>query len=114
MFNPDEFWQLAQELLGDVNAPEVRCRTAANRAYYAFFLVARDRLSIGLAQNASDHGRVLFELRRRGRHRLADALASPRRLREQADYNLISQVSRSDVVDLMEDSESQYQNANRL
>ncbi len=71
-------------------------------------------MGIHLVQNASDHGRVLFELRRRGRHRLADALASLRRLREQADYDLTTVVERDNVLELLEDVEPDYQSAKRL
>ncbi len=114
MFDADEFWLLARELLRDARAGEGHCHTAASRAYYAFFLIARDHLRLPLAHNASDHVRVLFELRRRGRIRLANDLASLRRLRELADYDRTIVVNRSDVMELLEDVEAQYQQVKRL
>lgn len=112
MFNPDDFWQFAVSLLAQQDAPEGHCRTAASRAYYAFFLTIRDRLAgFHLRHDASDHGRVLEELRRRNRSALAAALRDLRQLRDLADYDTANPVTCLQVLGMMTRNESAYQNA---
>ncbi|MBI2170481.1 MAG: hypothetical protein HYU30_00445 [Chloroflexi bacterium] len=115
MFNPDDFWQLAVSLLGQESVPESHCRTAASRAYYAFFLTVRDQMpSFQPQHNAADHGRVMAELRRRNRGALAEALRRLRTMRETADYNLGVSVTQFQVDRIMTLTAVQYQNAKRL
>jgi uncharacterized protein (UPF0332 family) len=115
MFNPDEYWQLAKALIEQDAGAEAHHRTAASRAYYALFLTLRERLSgFEVRHNASDHGRVVVELRRRNRGPLADALASLRGLREAADYDLNVTVTMSQVTNVIRLAEIHYDNAKRL
>jgi len=92
MFNPDLFWNLAESLLQSQNADECKCRTAANRAYYAFLLTLRLSLEtkhkISFRHDANDHSEIVRILQSRNRDALAEALRSLLRLRETADYEL--------------------------
>ncbi|MBI4339114.1 MAG: hypothetical protein HY680_04080 [Chloroflexi bacterium] len=114
MFDPDDFWQLVQALVATPTPSEAASRTAASRAYYALYLTVRERLGLPTAGEAADHGRVLAELRNRGRWRLAQAMGSLRRLRNQADYDLDTSITRSIVADAISHTESYYQSAKRL
>lgn len=43
-FNPEGFFRFASSIIRDSNASEAALRSAISRAYYAVYLVARDRL----------------------------------------------------------------------
>jgi hypothetical protein len=43
-FNPEQFFKFAAAIVGDVNANEAALRSAISRAYYATFLVSREKL----------------------------------------------------------------------
>lgn len=80
-FNPLEFLQLANQLAASTD--EANLRTAVNRAYYALFLLARDKLSI---TDTSGVHRLVVKVIKRRNNALADQLGSLKRLREVADY----------------------------
>lgn len=63
-FDPELFWRLANELTQNPT-DEARLRTAVGRAYYAIFLIARDRMRF---PDTTSHGEVISQLRivRRG------------------------------------------------
>ena len=85
-FDPLEFLALARTLT-DLGDNEANLRTAVGRAYYAVFLVARQRTGVSTASGTA-HGDVVRALRARDRA-LADQLGRPRRLRNVADYELV-------------------------
>lgn len=82
-FNPALFLTLAREL--SATAEERYIRTAVGRAYYTAFLIARDNLHVVVQKDV--HTEVIRVLRGRNRG-WADQLASLRRLRVAADYEL--------------------------
>jgi len=43
-FDPEQFFKFATVIVGDANANEAALRSAISRAYYATFLVSRERL----------------------------------------------------------------------
>ena len=81
-FDPREFLALG-ESLASRETNEAGFRNAVGRAYYAVFLIARDRLRVTGRRNI--HQRVIGELRRADRT-AADQLARLRELRGLADY----------------------------
>jgi hypothetical protein len=85
-FDPLEFLALARTLT-DLGENEANLRTAVGRAYYAVFLVARQRTGVSAA-SGSAHGDVVRALSAHDRA-LADQLGRLRRLRNVADYELV-------------------------
>ena len=115
MFDPHSFWTFAQGLLG--SADECRCRVAAGRAYYAFFLTVRERLKgmgVVFREEAGDHGKALEALRQQHKYPIADTLGSLYRLRETADYVLEESVTTEQVEYAMENASIQYELAKVL
>lgn len=84
-FDPAEFLRVAFALATE-DADEAELRTAVGRAYYALFLIARDKL--GVVTTEKVHGEVIRVLTRRQR-RLGDQLFSLFNLRQAADYELV-------------------------
>ncbi len=85
--DPLTFLTLAQELARR-DQKEATLRTAVNRAYYALFLIARDKTGVKGTRNI--HMRVIQAVRRRRGYRsTGDQLDALRRLRTIADYQLL-------------------------
>lgn len=81
------FLRLARNL-ADRDGDEAEFRTALGRAYYALFLIAREKTAISGRRNV--HNRVINALRQRRTYRVAaDQLDVLRRLRVVADYELL-------------------------
>ena len=117
MFDPDNFWNHALQLLSQPGVDECSARVAAGRAYYAFFLTVRNRLQnqgVTFRKDARAHTEVTRELRRRHRTPMEEALKSLYRERENADYQLENEVTGSQVSYLMDASESPYLQAKTL
>jgi hypothetical protein len=86
--NPVLFLKLAKEL-ADGTAEDVKLRTAVSRAYYACFLVARDKTGVNPFEN-SIHTTVIKELKKRRSYwATASQLDTMRRLRTVADYEML-------------------------
>lgn len=86
-FDPLAFLTVARELVL-LDKAEARLRTAVGRAYYALFLIARERT--GIRGRRDVHKRVISAVRRRRGYRsTADQLDALRRLRVVADYQLL-------------------------
>ncbi len=86
-FNPLAFLDIAREL-GNGDREEAKLRTAVGRAYYALFLIARDKT--GITGRRAVHTRVINALKKRKNYRsTADQLDALRRLRTVADYELL-------------------------
>ena len=85
-FEPTEFLRVAYALATE-DADEAALRTAVGRAYYALFLIARDKL--GVVTTEKVHGEVIGILNRRNRTRIANQLSSLLNLRLAADYQLV-------------------------
>lgn len=67
---------------------ECYLRSATNRAYYSMFLIARE--VCGITGHDDVHSRTISALRgQTGAYGLADVLDSLRKLRVEADYNLL-------------------------
>lgn len=82
--DPLAFLELARELAdGD---DEARLRTAVGRAYYALFLVGREKSGVRVKKDV--HKAVVNAVKKRHRS-LGDQLDSLRRLRIVADYELL-------------------------
>jgi|GEM_PF-2144509 hypothetical protein len=115
MFDPDEFWQFAVDLLDGDDPNECEARVAAGRAYYAFFLTLRSSLERQLPGTfrggAGDHSQAVRLLRERNRHPLAATLRGLYRLRELTDYDLESETSPARISYEITRAQSQYQNA---
>jgi uncharacterized protein (UPF0332 family) len=87
MFDPTLFLNMAQEL--GQTSEEERLRTAIGRAYYAVFLVAREKL--GVVTRRRVHQTVIEELKKTpGMRAIGDQLDRLRQLRTEADYDLRS------------------------
>lgn len=84
-FDPRGFLGTAQTLAA--SGDESSLRTAVGRAYYAVFLVTRDRL--GVTQTDGTHAEVRNRIGRRNNgERLEDQLKQLYKLRTTADYIL--------------------------
>ena len=95
MFYPDQFWQYAQSLSRRPSLDECDARVAAGRAYYAFFLTVRSRLTgVQFRQDASDHGTAVLALRRQNKVAKASQLRILGRIRHRADYELQDYLAR--------------------
>ena len=95
-FDPRQFLELADDLSAPVGTTEAALRTSVGRAYYAAFLVARDRLGAipllspeDLYDRPDVHGKVVQTVKGK-KSGLGDKLNKLRRLRQQADYVLSS------------------------
>lgn len=84
-FSPYDFLVVAQELARD-GADEAKLRTAVGRAYYAMFLIAREKL--GVTTTVQVHREVIRVLTRR-RKTLGDRFFDLFNLRQLADYELL-------------------------
>jgi len=86
-FDPREFYRLGRAL-GNRGTSEAEIRTAIGRVYYAVFIVARDRMRVRGRGNV--HDAVVNRVKRRhGYKSIGDQLASLRRLRNVADYQML-------------------------
>jgi uncharacterized protein (UPF0332 family) len=87
-FDPTAFLQVAQELAAA--GEERRLRTAVGRAYYAIFLLARERTgAYPTDRNHSAHSLVLAAVSSRKGFRVANELNQLKKLRITADYQLL-------------------------
>ena len=85
-FEPLEFLNLAHDLANQ--GEEARFRTAINRAYYALFLIAREKT--GVKGKRQVHRETINRVKRRSGYRTAgDQLDRLFRLRVTADYELL-------------------------
>ncbi len=85
-FDAFAFLSLARELAAH-SGDEAKLRTAVGRAYYALFLVAREKTNVREKRGA--HQTVINTLRRQsGSRAIADQLDRLRRLRHLADYDM--------------------------
>ncbi len=84
-FDPAQFLRVAA-VLASAEANEAMLRTAVGRAYYAVFLVARDRL--GVVTSEKVHSEVIRLLTRRDR-KLGSQMFFLLNLRLAADYQLL-------------------------
>lgn len=118
MFDPDLFWQFAETLIKESSVDECKCRTAAGRAYYAFFLTVRNALEtrhkVGFTHSGTDHSQVIRELRHRQREQMADALDELLRLREHADYDMGTQLNINRVSFAIDKARNPYSYAKTL
>ena len=83
MFDPIDFFHLAKEL---INEDEASIRTSIGRAYYASFLITRDKL--GLRLRVPDVHHKVIESLYGVDPLIANKLHSLRRLRNSSDYDL--------------------------
>ncbi len=87
-FDPLEFLEVAREMAA--SGGEGRLRVAVGRAYYALFLLARERTGAYPADKSqSAHALVLSALSRRKGFSVANDLNQLKKLRLTADYQLI-------------------------
>ena len=84
-FDPTQFLRVAA-VIASPEANEAMLRTAVGRAYYAVFLVARDRL--GVVPTEKVHSEVIRLLTRRDRN-LGNQMFFLLNLRLAADYQLL-------------------------
>lgn len=85
-FDPTGFLDIAKDL--SKKDEEALLRTAIGRAYYATFLVARDKT--GIKERDRVHSKVITALIRNRSHRaLGNQLEKLRRLRVVADYEML-------------------------
>lgn len=83
--NPKDFLQTAQQLASATD--EASLRTAVGRAYYAAFLVARDKLGL-TNMRKQVHLKVEQQLKRQRKFAVAGKLHRLKELRHEADYKL--------------------------
>ena len=94
-FDPEEFLAVAVGLGGSA-ANEAQRRTAVGRAYYALFLIARDRIYSDSPPPRATHERVLDEVTPR-HNSIGLKLRALNNLRIEADYRMVP--SRPDYRD---------------
>ncbi|MDI6916846.1 MAG: hypothetical protein QMC80_03525 [Thermoplasmatales archaeon] len=82
MFDPINFFHLAQQL---IKGDEASVRTSISKAYYASFLIARDKL--GLKLKIPEVHREVIKLLYRKTPISANSLHKLRRLRNISDYD---------------------------
>jgi hypothetical protein len=132
LFNPEGFFSYASSAVREPSASEAALRSAISRAYYAVFLVARDRLfgtdAVGLTaqvkkiiirdfqirtgRKRSDlgiHETVIFAIRYKRKHiTLSDQLDQLREARVNADYRMsgkcLSNVGKQSWLEYAEES----------
>ena len=117
MFDPDNFWNHALQLLSQQEVDECSARIAAGRAYYAFLLTVVNRLQnqgVIFGKGAGIHGKAIGELRRRNRRPMAEDLRRLCREREEADYDLELEINGDKVMWAMQSAENSYANAKTL
>lgn len=95
-FNPEEIFEVAQHLM--TRSGEGSGRSAASRAYYAAFLMARELAGIRV-KTAEVHQRTEAHYERLGEDEIAEGLRDLRRRRNDADYRTERLFSRSDAVE---------------
>jgi len=83
-FDPLQFLELAREL--GKSDDQSKLRTAVGRAYYAVFLITRDKLSVVAGEKT--HKEVFDTLYRRRKFTIRDQLMTLYDLRQIADYNM--------------------------
>jgi len=93
MFDPLNFLNLAEKLAE--KDEEAHLRTAISRAYYASFLIARDKLRIKV-QIPEVHREVIKELYTKSSI-AAENLHLLRRLRNFSDYDVLIKVNTEDA-----------------
>ncbi len=91
MFDPINFFQLAQRL---VEGNEAEIRTSISRAYYASFLISRDKIGLRL-KIPEVHREVVKKLYRKSPV-TANSLHRLRRLRNMSDYDTKIKVKTDD------------------
>lgn len=92
-FDPLAFLEVARALTGAPQS-EAGFRTAIGRAYYAVFLLGRERTGVRAKKDV--HKRVLQAIGHRlGKH-TRDQLDSLRLLRSRADYDVLAVISDGD------------------
>ncbi len=91
-FDAREFLEFAKEVASSPRASEARLRTSVGRAYYAVFLVARDRMMVigglGPMDTRQDIHRAVVGWVKEKKSSLGNQLDALKRLRLQADYVL--------------------------
>jgi hypothetical protein len=88
-FDPLNFNEFALWLVS-VRTDEASLRSAISRVYYSGHLLAVQRLmekGWEPTGRGEDHGKVIFELKKRNKRNLSDALFALREFREHADYH---------------------------
>jgi hypothetical protein len=87
--DPLAYWELAGELAG--TGGEVRLRAAVGRAYYALFLLARERTgAFPASPQDSAHALVIRAVRKRWGFAAGNSLYLLKELRIAADYQLVT------------------------
>lgn len=84
-FDPEEYFRFAREIAA-TSQSEAALRSAVSRAYYAVFLLARERMDVRVTARA--HESVIRRLAEDGHVFLASLLGTIRSFRELADYSL--------------------------
>src|SRR3989304_7999241 len=88
MFDPSSFLYLAQ---GVKRGEEASLRTSVDRAYYAAFLLIRDRLSLkhglNLGKDPQVHQKVVAALHKLRKHKVGQRLHRLRGLRNLSSYD---------------------------
>jgi len=91
-FAPENFYHLASDLYNEarINSCEAKQRTVVSRSYYGAFLAARDASTVS-AGSANVHQDVInYYFNVGGKAAVANWLKSLRRMRNDADYDLIT------------------------
>jgi uncharacterized protein (UPF0332 family) len=83
----EAIFQLAKELsdLAGEEGNEIKLRSAVSRAYYAVFLLARDKMKV--TTETEVHTEVIRQVRRQKGQLIGDALYLLKELRRTADYD---------------------------
>ena len=103
-FDPVEFYKLAGDLYKQPNVGERELRTALGRAYYAAFLAARD--NAGITTTSDVHSATVRHYLSNGQTEIGNRLEDMRIARSRADYELTSNVGKSDVGRILKLSEA--------
>lgn len=97
-FAPADFYKVAQELSGQAQTDGGHLRTLISRAYYSALIVARDAKPGTTTTGTSGHQAVInaYCSTNQQEQMIADCLRDLRKLREKADYQPKSNLTRSE------------------
>lgn len=109
MFDPVDFLHLAKKL---ISGDEASLRTAVSRAYYASFLLARDRL--GLSLRAPEVHRKVIKRMYDRKPSIGNTLHLLRHNRNSADYDTKVPLSYADAQQAIELGERTVEGINAL
>lgn len=99
-FDPNSFFDLAQNLVTKLGDDETVYRTAIGRAYYAAHLCARAKVPasawMGMPKKSDEHWFVRHIMKKTNHPEMTDKLETLHQIRKTADYDVLASVKKTD------------------